>query len=131
MDELTNTNIEKPAKIRTHFARIFVGGSAEKPCFNILYLDPTDGEYHIGFSSFSLEWVFKWLAEEFEIIPCEVEVAPVVHGEWIRCLDVDDCEYIECPICSGEFYDGDNDTFDKPFNYCPNCGAKMDGDGND
>ena len=59
-----------------------------------------------------------------------VDAVEVVHGEWIRCLDVDDVEYIECPICGGEFYDGDNDTFDKPYNYCPNCCAKMDGDGN-
>ena len=55
-----------------------------------------------------------------------VDAVEVVHGEWIMCLDVDDVEYIECPICGGEFYDGDNDTFDKPYNYCPNCGAKMD-----
>ena len=56
-----------------------------------------------------------------------VDAVEVVHCEWIRCLDVDDVEYIECPICGGEFYDGDNDTFDKPYNYCPICGAKMDG----
>ena len=59
-----------------------------------------------------------------------VDAVEVVHGEWTRCLDVDDVECIECPLCFGVFYDGDNDTFDKPYNYCPNCGAKMDGDGN-
>ena len=25
----------------------------------------------------------------------------------------------------GIIIDGDNDTFDKPYNYCPNCGADM------
>lgn len=56
-----------------------------------------------------------------------VDAVKVVHGEWTMCLDIDDVEYIECPICGGMFYDGDNDTFDKPYNYCPNCGVKMDG----
>jgi Zn-finger nucleic acid-binding protein len=55
-----------------------------------------------------------------------VDAVEVVHGEWIRVLDEYDVESIECPICGGVFYDGDNDTFDKPYNYCPNCGAKMD-----
>ena len=55
-------------KIRTHFAKIIVGGTAEKPCYEILYFDPTDKDYHIGFGSFCLGNVFKWLEEEFEII---------------------------------------------------------------
>ena len=55
-----------------------------------------------------------------------VDAVEVVHGEWIMCEDENDCEYIECPLCGEQFYDGDNDTFDKPWNYCPNCGAKMD-----
>lgn len=72
------------AKIKTHFAKIFVGGTAEKPCYNILYFDPTDREYHIGFSSFKLDFVFKWLLEEFEII----DKPPVVDAvEVVRCKD--------------------------------------------
>lgn len=30
-------------KIKTHFAKIIVDGTADKPCFSILYFDPTDG----------------------------------------------------------------------------------------
>ena len=56
-----------------------------------------------------------------------VDAVEVVHGEWIMVIDENDCECIECPLCGEQFYDGDNDTFDKPWNYCPNCGAKMDG----
>ena len=59
-------------KIKTHFARIIVCGTPEKPYFNILYFDPCDKTYHVGFGSFCLEYVFQWLNEEFEI----VEVAP-------------------------------------------------------
>ena len=55
-----------------------------------------------------------------------VDAVEVVHGEWIMVIDENDCECIECPLCGERFYDGDNDTFDKPYNYCPNCGAKMD-----
>lgn len=54
-------------------------------------------------------------------------VVEVVHAEWTLVIDENDCECIECPLCGEQFYDGDNDTFDKPWNYCPNCGAKMCG----
>ena len=48
-----------------------------------------------------------------------VDVAPVVHGRWEI---VDFAGSIRCSVC-GQIMDQD-------FNYCPNCGAKMDGDGN-
>lgn len=57
----------KNDKIKTNFAKIFVCGSAEKPYYNILYFDPEDKKYHVGFGSFYLAYVFKWLSEEFEI----------------------------------------------------------------
>lgn len=57
----------KKDKIKTNFAKIFVSGSAEKPYYNILYFDPVDKNYHVGFGSFYLPYVFKWLSEEFEI----------------------------------------------------------------
>ena len=47
-----------------------------------------------------------------------VDVAPVVHGRWI----MHDDEFgltCECSVCHIETM-GDG-------NYCPNCGAKMDG----
>ena len=48
--------------------------------------------------------------------------APVVHGRWIASHD----EFCACSICKYPVYVGWNQT-----NYCPNCGAKMDGgDGN-
>lgn len=85
-------------KIKTSFARIVVGGTLEKPCYNIWYSDPADGKCHIGFGSYRLDYVFRWLAEEFEVTePC-ADVEPVRH--WIprseRMPEVDDyylCEY--------------------------------------
>lgn len=70
-------------KIKTNFAKIFVSGTPDRPYFNILYFDPGDQDYHVGFSSYCLEYVFKWLSEEFEIKDAPAaDVAPVV-----RCKD--------------------------------------------
>ena len=74
---------ERKHKIKTQFARIVVGGTPEKPCYNIWYFDPTDGKCHIGFGSYRLDYVFRWLAEEFEITEPHTDVAPVKH--WIPC----------------------------------------------
>lgn len=70
-------------KIKTRFAKIFVSGTPDRPYFNILYFDPVDQDYHVGFSSYCLEYVFKWLSEEFEIEDAPAaDVAPVT-----RCKD--------------------------------------------
>ena len=61
----------------------------------------------------------------FAYVIDNVPTAERTHGQWIVQFDEDDCEYIECALCCEQFYDGDNDTFDKPWNYCPNCGAQM------
>lgn len=74
-------------KIKTNFAKIFVCGSAEKPYYNILYFDPVDKKWHVGYGSFYLSYVFKWLSEEFEI---EDEPAADV-AEVVRCRA---CKYL-------------------------------------
>ena len=49
------------------------------------------------------------------------DVAPVVHGRWIE-----DHDYLKCPEC-GVMVKRDFTFFDiGDWNYCPNCGAKMD-----
>lgn len=56
------------------------------------------------------------------------DVVEVIHGKWKKHRDDGDCEYIECSVCREEFYPPDNEfVFDRYPNYCPNCGAKMDG----
>lgn len=58
-----------------------------------------------------------------------VDVAPVVHGEYIGEYDgyADGnpvCDMWYCSVCGCCFEDWD----EKPtYNFCPNCGAKMDG----
>ena len=54
------------------------------------------------------------------------DVAPVVHGRWIDGAEDFTCgnHNAECSICRCYVsWDG----CDEDFNYCPNCGAKMDG----
>ena len=119
------------AKIKTPFAKIFVSGTVDKPYYEILYLDTSDGTCHIGFGSYCVEYVFKWLSEEFEIIETEpsADVAPVVHGKWkpVRYTTYCSCgksyetyHYL-CTACNHVAYA-------QPYGlkYCPNCGAKMD-----
>ena len=118
-------------KIKTHFAKIFVSGTIERPYYNILYFDPTDRKYHIGFSSFCLDYVFKWLSEEFEIIDSLItDIAPVRHGEWTRTDDDwDSLTIIRCSICGEEWcFETVDDVSLLNYKYCPNCGARMDGD---
>lgn len=69
---------------------------------------------------------------DFEAIPT-ADVAPVVHGQWVKNNDsfqTDDyyCCYFDysCSECGAIV----NDRYKLP-NYCPNCGAKMDGGGDD
>lgn len=64
---------------------------------------------------FGIESVLEYV----ENLPA-ADVAPVVHGRWApNC--VDSPAFFVCDQCNTVWY---NDT-----KYCPNCGARMDGDG--
>ena len=55
-----------------------------------------------------------------------VDAVEVVHGRW------EHAEYhgfLRCSECKDVYID-DTWIADGKWNYCPNCGAKMDGDGN-
>ena len=57
--------------------------------------------------------------------PCEQfinkDVAPVRHGHWVK-EKSDVLIHWHCSVCKNCYY------LDEPnANYCPNCGAKMDG----
>lgn len=61
-------NCGRFAKVmKTHFAKIIVGGTIEKPYYSILYYDSEDGQYHMGYGSYELNYVFKWLEDNFEV----------------------------------------------------------------
>ena len=67
-------------------------------------------------------WVDDMLGEVIDAPPADV--APVVHRRWIE-----DHDYLKCPEC-GVMVKWDFTFFDiGDWNYCPNCGAKMDLEG--
>lgn len=55
-------------RIKTPFARVIVDIIDDKPYYNILYFDPRDCEYHIGYGSYAFQNTFGWLRENFELI---------------------------------------------------------------
>ena len=56
----------------------------------------------------------------FCMLPSE-NVAPVRHGRWVptEAPFMNECE--DCSVC------GYRTVWGHRYNYCPNCGAKMDG----
>ena len=77
-------------KIKTPFAKIIVDGTVEKPYYSILWLDKENKGYNVGYSSYCIDYVFKWLEVVFEIVAADespsADVAPVT-----RCKD---CEHL-------------------------------------
>jgi hypothetical protein len=54
-----------------------------------------------------------------------VDVAPVVHGRWEYIPQtLNTLSQLRCPFCGWWSLDP---SIDGTYNYCPNCGAKMDG----
>ena len=61
-----------------------------------------------------------YLREIIESVPA-ADVVPVVNGRWKQTEAPFMNEYEECSVC------GYRTVWGYRFNYCPNCGAKMDG----
>lgn len=82
---LANANPHETTKIKTHHARIVVDGTAEKPYYSIEWYDPTKNEYFLGYSSYYIGYVFKWLDECFEIVE-----TPKTNADRIRAMTDDE-----------------------------------------
>lgn len=56
------------------------------------------------------------------------DAVEVVHGEWSTVED-DYCGLIalECSVCNNQWWFEDDPPIEH-YQYCPNCGAKMDGE---
>lgn len=71
------------------------------------------------------------IVDALENIPA-ADVAPVVHGRWIHSR-YEDCseqfELVKCSQCNHEAYA--MAFYVRGGNYCPNCGAKMEGGDSD
>lgn len=69
---------------------------------------------YVNGNPYIADWRFDEMIEE---LPA-ADVAPVRHGRWIDAREY--CGDYMCSNCEALY--GTN-----KFNYCPNCGAKMDG----
>ena len=76
---------------------------------------------YVNGNPYIADWRFD---EMIEKLPA-ADVAPVVHGRWATNSDRPDS--LICSVCKCGF-----DMWKhEPHNYCPNCGAKMDGELNE
>ncbi len=75
-------------------------------------LDPRKSEYNRGWDSYAKE-----ILKALEDTPT-ADVFEVRHAAWIK--HKEDCLEYRCSVCEYELC--------RNTNYCPNCGAKMDGE---
>ena len=110
-ETLTNANPRETTKIKTHHARIVVDGTAEKPYYSIEWHDPTKNEYFLGYSSYCIGHVFKWLEECFEIVEAsktnadkiramsDEELAKFLHEPFCDKRTLEECTISYCGVC--------------------------------
>ena len=107
------------SKIKAIDPKIIVNRDVDRPYYSIEYYDTSDNQWHIGYSSYELKNVIELLDTDFDVIKADVE--PVRHGRWIN-----ENFYTHCSACGKmAIYDKYGQEFESDF--CPNCGAKMDG----
>lgn len=70
--ELTDKEIVKE-KIKAIYPHIVVGGDIDKPCYSIHWYDIEQKKMICGFASYKLEFVHKWLEEEFEVVERDID----------------------------------------------------------
>ena len=64
-----------------------------------------------------------WVNDVLELLDDDsVDAVEVVHAEYVW-VDDEECGIYRCSFCNG--------AGGYPTNYCPNCGAKMDGGNED
>lgn len=70
------------------------------------------------------EWVRVVYADDIDNAPT-IEAEPVIHAKWIFRPDHSECA---CTNCNFKIYGRpyQNTYLIVPYNYCPNCGAKME-----
>lgn len=66
----------------------------------------------------------SWYAAKIKMLPA-ADVVPVVHGRWLHSGYTDHLEVVKCSECNHEAFAISLYVCDG--NYCPNCGARMDG----
>lgn len=108
-------------KIKTHLAEIIVEGKVEMPYYSILWFDEENKEYNVGYSSYCLDYVRKWLELVFEVVDAPtIDAVPVKHGKWVNVQNGKGC----CSECHRL------DAIDPIATHCRYCGTRMGGEPN-
>ena len=68
MENLKASEYSEIDKIKVTSAEIIVTGNIDKPYYEIKYHKINDTECYIGYGSYDLKNVFKWLEECFDIV---------------------------------------------------------------
>ena len=122
---------ETETQIVGAFPQIIVTGTVEKPFYQIMYCENEDGDIHLGYGSYDLAYVFKWLEEFFGVTHASAvnpeSLRPKGRWEYHDCVCTGDglTSLYACSECHGAI---DEEVFDNLYSthYCPNCGAKME-----
>ena len=75
---------------------------------------------YMGYSSWAD--VLEWLQSQ-----PTADVEEVKHGRWIEQDELYGDVYYTCSICNNDWTTIDGTPQENFMNYCPHCGAKMDG----
>ena len=105
-------NYKKKHKVKS--AEIVVRKIDEKPYYEIKYFDLSDNEYHIGYGSYKLEYVFEWLEQCFEIVEKNTnadKIRNMTDEELAKFLS----EFSACKVC--EYYDPETHRCDTDSNF--------------
>ena len=98
------------------------------------YIEKPDMQYILHIKSDKkvekrlIDYCLESVVDVFEDTGLTADVQPVKRGRWITW---DDSGFTKCSCCNSEYYIsalqtvGDSEGF---VNFCPNCGARMDGD---
>ena len=78
----------------------------------------------VGIATEALVWAENVI---LDIVP-SADVAEVKHGEWLPKEGYDGDIYWDCSNCGESWTTIDGEPFDNGMNYCPHCGARMDGE---
>jgi hypothetical protein len=129
IDNVMAAATEMQTQIVGIFPQIIVTGTAEKPFYQIMYLENEDGEIHLGFGSYDLAYVFQWLKEDFGVTHASAVYPETLRpkGRWFNTGNTYEDEYcrydyFECSVCECEIAGRYGLQ-----RYCPGCGAKMEG----
>lgn len=90
-------NYKKKHKVKS--AEIVVWKIGEKPYYGIKYFDLSDNEYHIGYGSYKLEYVFEWLEQCFKIVEKNTnadKIRNMTDEELAKFL----VDFNECEVCN-------------------------------